>query len=174
MKKHKIKNEDPSINFRVPELLKIDILREAAFLNKTVSTYLRDLLTEYLDGSLYRDEIAFYERNEFINNTEFIQLVIWMYSKRNNKKCTSTPAQLDDYIKTLKKIDGNLPDEFVSEFDKVLEDVLRVKKETSDYKKEYKFCQSSHFSPGFDYGKLEDYLLNEVKATYRKSYIVKV
>lgn len=174
MKKHKIKNEDPSINFRVPELLKIDILREAAFLDKTVSTYLRDLLTEYLDGSLYQKEIAFYERNEFINKTEFMQLIIWMYSKRNNNKCTSTPAQLNDYIKTLKKIDGNLPDEFVSEFDKVLEDVLRVKKATRSFEKEFQFCNISHITPGFNFDKLEDYLLNEVKASYIKSYIVKV
>lgn len=172
MKKQKIINDDPTINFRVPEILKIKIIREAEFFNKTVFTYLRDLLTEYLDGNLYQNEIAFYKKKEFINSTEFMQLIIWMFSKRHNKKCTSTPAQLDEYIKTLKKIDGNLPNEFVSEFDNVLEDVLRVKKETSDYKKEFKFCQSSHSSPGFDYGKLEDYLLNEVKAFYIESYTV--
>ena len=40
-KKQKIKNEDPSINFRLPEELKEKIYKEASIKNKTISNYLR-------------------------------------------------------------------------------------------------------------------------------------
>ena len=45
VKKYKIKNEDPSINFRLPEELKVNIYKRVSLENKTVSNFLRDHLT---------------------------------------------------------------------------------------------------------------------------------
>lgn len=162
-KKQKIVNEDPSINFRIPQDLKNRIHKEAALKNETVSTYLRDLLTEFLDGRLLEKKIAFFEDKNFINSTGFLQLVIWMYQKKTEKKCTSTARQLDGYIQTLKSIDLQLPLSLREEFDIVLFDVLRVKNEEFDHNKEYKFGNTSYLYKGFNYEKLEQYLLNEVK-----------
>jgi len=165
-KKQKIVNEDPSINFRIPQELKNRIHKEAALKNETVSTYLRDLLTEFLDGRLFENEIAFYEDKSFINSTGFLQLVIWMYRKKTEKKCTSTARQLEDYIQTLKSINMQLPLSLREEFDIVLFDVLRVKNEEYEHNKEYKFGNTSYPYKGFNYEKLEHYLLNEVKNYY--------
>jgi hypothetical protein len=165
-KKVKIINEDPSINFRIAEELKYRIHKEAALKNETVSTYLRDLLTEFFDGRLYEKEMAIYEDQKFINSTGFMQLVIWMYRKKTEKKCTSTARQLDDYIQTLKSINLQLPLNLREEFDIVLLDVLRVKNEEYEHNKEYKFGNTSYSNKGFNYEKLEHYLLNEVKNYY--------
>jgi len=73
VKKQKIKNEDQSINFRLPEELKFQIYKEASLMNKTVSNFLRDHLLEFMNGSLYEKEIAEYKSNSFKNSTEFLQ-----------------------------------------------------------------------------------------------------
>ena len=57
-------------------------------------------------GELFEEETLVYRRYEFIQSTEFIKLAVWMYSKRNDRKCTSTNNELDGYISTLKKLKG--------------------------------------------------------------------
>jgi len=159
-RKQKIKNEDPSINFRLPEELKLQIYKEASLMNKTVSNFLRDHLLEFMNGSLYEKEIAEYKSNSFINSTEFLQLVVWIYKKRNdNKHKIEDSIKQDDYITTIKSIGEQLPWELVEEFDKVLLDLMKVKKEEGSHKN-YTFCRSGYlYENGFNYGKLETYLL---------------
>ena len=116
--------EDVSINFRLPEELKKEIRVRAKLENKSVSKFLNDHLKELVNGSLYENELADYYKREFINSTEFIQLVVWMYRKRSDKTCTSDDEQLERYINTLKKVGYELPKVLAVEFDKVLYDVF--------------------------------------------------
>jgi len=162
-------NLEPTINLRVSSELKNQIITEAKFFKQTVSQYLRNHLTEFMNGDLYKKEISFYKNQKFINSTEFLQLIVWMYQKKGNEKCASTEKQLSTYISTLKLIDKNLPSYLVEEFDKVLEDIIRVKNEDSEYNKIFRFCDTSYFNNGFDYTKLENYLLSEVTTTIKAS-----
>ncbi len=161
-KKIKIKNEDPSINFRLPEALKIQIYKKAAIENKTVSNFLRDHLTEYLDGSLYEYEIEEYKSDSFINSTEFLQLVVWVYTKREKNDYEETDVnRQDDYIATIKSIGDQLPSELVDEFDKVLMDLMKLKKKASSYSS-YEFCRSGYpYDERFNYSLLEKHLLKD-------------
>lgn len=161
-KKYKIKNEDPSINFRLPEELKVGIYKRASLENKTVSNFLRDHLTEFMDGSLYATEIAYLENHSFVNSTEFLQLVIWMFSKRFDKKCKSSNEKLSQYIQTIKNINGNLPDDLIIEFDKVLVDLIKVRKDSGSYRT-FDFTEKYYSGDNFNYELLENYLLNAIK-----------
>lgn len=163
MKKKSINNDDPSINFKLPKELREQVVREADLLNSTVSNYLRNHLIEFLSGRLYEKEIAFYKKQEFLKTTEFLQLVTWVFVQRKNNKCIATEAQLNSYKQTLKKLDGNLPDYLVVEFDKVLEDLFRFQADASSYRY-FKFSGTTVSNPLFDYGKLEHFLLNEISS----------
>jgi len=153
-------NEIYSINLKLPEELKRQVKEKANIKEQTVSKYIRELLSSYLDGTLCLSQEAMNQRKEFINSTEFLQLIVWMYTIRKEKKFKETPEELDGYIRTLKKIDQHLPREIVMEFDKVLSDVLRVKGEPSRYPKEYKFAVSYSSTPEFNFNLLENYLLS--------------
>jgi hypothetical protein len=162
-KRQKIKNEDPSINFRLPEELKAEIYKEASRLNKTVSIFLRDHLTEFMDGSLYAREIAYYKDNSYVNSTEFLQLITWMYSKRNNNTCIASNEQLNKYIKTIKRMDFSIPINLEREFDKVLVDLVRVRDDKGSLYRSFYFCNSSLYDANFNYEVLENFLLNVLK-----------
>lgn len=157
-KKNKIVNNDPSINFRLPKKLKQRINKEAGQNNLTVSNYIRNLLESYYDGELFEEEMFAYRRYEFIQSTEFIKLAVWMYSKRNDRKYTSENDELDGYIRTLKKVEGYLPSHLVTEFDKVLQDLLSVKNKDSSYL-QFDFCYE-HGNNKFNYSLLEAYIFN--------------
>jgi hypothetical protein len=141
-KRENMVKEDVSINFRLPEELKKEIIIRAKLENKTVSKYLNDHLKELVSGSLYENELADYYKRKFINSTEFIQLLVWMYRKQSDKTCTSDDEQFDRYINTLKKVGNELPKVLAVEFDKVLYDVLRVKKEESEYDRKFNFSKN--------------------------------
>ena len=161
MKRQKIVNSDPSINFRLPDELKIQILKEADFNNQTVSNFLRDHMSSFLNGELFETVVAGYENRAFINSTDFLQLIVWVYKKKGEYNYTAEDkVKQENYISTIKLIGNQLPYELVNEFDKVLLDLMKVKNEKGDFKS-YTFCRTSHlFNDGFDYKKAEDYLLN--------------
>lgn len=163
MKKKSINNDDPSINFKLPKELRDQVVREAALLNSTVSNYLRNHLIEFLSGRLYQKEISMYKSQEFLNTTEFLQLVSWVFAQRKNDKCNSTELQLNSYKQTLKKLEGNVSNHLVFEFDKVLVDLLRFQADLSS-SRAFKFGGNSYTNPLFDYGKLEHFLLNEINS----------
>ena len=153
-KKIKIRNEDPKINFRLPEKLKLEIHKQASLVNKTVSNYLRDHLTKYLDGTLYQKEIDFLEDHQFVNSTEFLQLVTWMYRKRKDNYFRSDNEQLDKYIYTIKNIQHHLPIDLIQEFDKVLVCLLNV----PSGNRILKFTGENIIREAFNYGKLEEFI----------------
>lgn len=162
VKKYKIKNEDPSINFRLPEELKVNIYKRASLENKTVSNFLRDHLTEFMDGSLYAREISYFRDNSFINSTEFVQLITWVMTKKESSKCCSTNEQLDTYIQTIKRMDFSIPVNIVKEFDYVLADLIRVRNETGNDRSFY-FCGIIGLDVKFNYNLLVNYILNILK-----------
>ena len=103
-KQKRIKNEDPSINLRLPQDLKDQLNEIAIKKNQTVSKFVRNLLGEYLSGELYDEEISFYKQHHFITSLEFIQLVIWIYGKRNSDEYLKEEESiLPNIINTLKK-----------------------------------------------------------------------
>ncbi len=153
----------PSINLKLSEELKEKVNQRASSKQQTVSKYIRELLTTYFDGTLCKSEIARNAKKEFINSTAFLQLVVWMYSKRKERGFKEKPADLDAYIKTLKNVERHLSKELAVEFDKVLLDVLRVKNETSRYSKDYKFADGYSSSTEFNFELLEKYLLSYEK-----------
>ncbi len=165
MKKKSINNDDPSINFRLPKDLREKVAKEAALLNVTVSNYLRNHLVDFYSGKLFEKEIVFDHSHELINSNEFLQLVVLVFSKRKNEKCKSTNDQLNRYIRTIKKLEGILPDSLVIEFDKVLMDLIRVQGDTSSFRV-FKFCGQSYTTTGFDYEKLESFILDEMNSYY--------
>lgn len=159
-KKKKLNNSDPSINLRLPQELK-DQLNEKAFIkSQTVSAYVRNLIAEYLSGELYQKEIEFYKNTSFVSSLEFMQLVVWIYEKQSSKGFNSNDLlMLPTYIRTLKQVEGNVPNYLSKEFDFVLADVLTMRKNDVGYKL-FKFPENNSFNRGFNYKVLEDYLRN--------------
>ena len=159
-KKKKIDNRDPSINFRLPQSLKDELNALADRKKQTVSKYLRELIEKYLTGELYEEEEVMYKRHQFVASIEFIQLIVWMYEKRKSDGCTKEDELvLSKHISTLKKIEGNVPEDLSKEFDFVLKDLLIVQEDNSDGKY-FHFAEHKTYSPGFKYEKLENYLRN--------------
>ncbi|MDO7173907.1 hypothetical protein [Mariniflexile sp. AS56] len=156
-----------SINLKLSDDLKEKIKTKAELKQLTISKYIRELLLDYFDGTLCRREVVKNQENEFVNSTDFLQLVVWVYSIKRSSKFKEKADDLDNYIKTLKKVDNHLPKYLVVEFDKVLSDVLRVINENTAYSKEYRFANGYSASPEFNFDLLEKYLL-----TYGKRIIV--
>jgi hypothetical protein len=69
---------------------------------------------------------------------------------------------LDGYIETIKIISLNLPKDLVAEFDKVLHNIFRVKNKDKEFEKRFTFSKKSDIKFGFNYERLEQYLLNEL------------
>ena len=160
-KTNKIDNRDPSINFRLPKELKNQLEEQAYLKNQTTSKFIRILLEHYLTGELYKGAVDFYKRHNFITSIEFIQLLIWLYEKReSNDYLESDEEILPGIISTLKRIEMHLPKDLALEFDKVLFDIMRNQKEDTKYTKKYKFLEDRSKAPGFDFKKLESYLKN--------------
>ena len=166
-KKTRIINEDPSINFRLSEELKNKISELAQTENKTTSNYLRDHLESFVDGTLFEKELNLDRKREFIFSEEFMQLIVWMYSKRSNKECIEEVFELEDYINTLKKVNHEFPYGIRIDFEKVLLDVLRVKNDRSMIKK-FTFTKKLNEELGFDFKRFENYIL---KGEGEKSFI---
>ncbi|WP_452218390.1 ribbon-helix-helix protein, CopG family [Lacinutrix undariae] len=149
----------PSINLKLSEELKRRIKEKSDFEGLTVSKYIRELLSNYLDGTLCVEEKEVVKEDTFFTSIDFLQLIVWMYSKRNKNSFQETEEDLDRYIRILKKIEMHLPKNLSIEFDKVLLDILRVKNEKSKYSKNYEFARSYSSSPEFNFMLLEAYLL---------------
>lgn len=160
MKKPKIKYEESTLNFRVPTNLKSTIATKAQEMNITVSKYLRKLLEEVHDGTFVRKEVMEKERPTFLSSIEFMQLMIWIYQKRQDNKVMETEEQLAGYVRTLKRLDYYLPEEMVKEFDKVLTDLIALRKEKTYTYKRFDFAESYSGNHKFDYDKVGHYLLN--------------
>lgn len=157
------KTPQPSVNLKLSEELKQKINIRANFKNQTVSKYLRELLTNYFDGTLCIGEIEKNEKKEFINSTEFLQLIVWIYSKQKKSDFKESDKDLDGYIKTLKKVVTYLPEDLVQEFDKILMDILRVKNEESKYSKDYRFVNGYSSSPKFNFQLFEEFIFRYEK-----------
>lgn len=149
-----------SINLKLTDDLKEKVKSKADLKQQTVSKYIRDLLSDYYDGSLCKGEIVKIERKEFINSTDFLQLVVWIYSKRKSNKYREGDKNIEKYIRTLKKTEEHLPKYVVAEFDKVLSDIIRSNNEKSISSKDYTFANGYSSTPEFMFEILERYLLS--------------
>lgn len=160
MKKPKKRYEESTLNFRVPNELKFTIANKAQEMNITVSKYLRKLLEEVHDGTLVRQDIKVKERPAFLSSIEFLKLMVWIYQKRQDNKLMESEEELAGYVRTLKRLDGHLPDEIVREFDKVLTNVISIKKNEKYYTESFAFSNPYSSDNKFDYGMVERYLLS--------------
>lgn len=160
-KKKKIDNRDPSINLRLPKPLKEELQEKAHKRNQTVSMFVRALIENYLSGELCKEQESFYKRHHFVTSLEFIQLLVWIYKKRESKKYIKSDEEvIPNLLYTLKQTEMYLPKDIAQEFDKVLFDILKNQKMASDNSKNYGFSLSRSNNSGFDYVKFEDYLEN--------------
>lgn len=159
-----MKKNKSSINLKMSEDLKSEIKKKADLKQQTISKYIRDLLSGYFDGTLCKAEKARNARNEFVNSTEFLQLIIWMYSVKRSKKFKEILPDPQYYIETLKNTAHHLPKYIVNEFDKVLFDLIRVANLASGSTKDYKFTNGYTSTPEFNFELLEKYLLNYDKS----------
>jgi hypothetical protein len=87
--------------------------------------------------------------------------MLWIHLKRLDEKKTEGDYELDGYIKTLKQIEGHLPDNLVKEFDKVLNDILYVRSETGPDMKEFNFVDSLYKAKRFDMKLVGEFFLNK-------------
>ena len=159
-KKNPIKYDGSSLNFRVSNELKAIIVDKAQNKKITTSEYVRDLLESVHNGDYCYKEQMKEKINSFLFSREFMQLLVWIYSKNENREKTEKDAELDRYIKTLKQVDGHMPDGIVNEFDKVLYDIIRVKTESVEL---YSF--NSYYSVDkkkFNSEKVKEFLLNDL------------
>ncbi|MFD1162874.1 hypothetical protein [Hwangdonia seohaensis] len=147
-----------SINLKLPDELKAKLKTKAEIKQQTVSKYIRELLSNYFDGSLCKNEMVRDEKKSFINSTGFLKLIVWMYSKKRSGTKIETQTDLDNYMGTLKKIEQHLPENLVKEFDKVLFDLLRVANLNSDCSSVFQFADGSSSTPQFDFEKFEKYI----------------
>ncbi|MFL0354761.1 hypothetical protein [Xanthomarina sp. GH4-25] len=161
-KKQPIKNDDATINFRISKELKAEIEKKAVEKNVTTSAYLRELLEKVHNGDYCHHEVIKSRIYEFLFSREFLQLMIWIYSKKINSDKAEGEEELNNYVKTLKRIEGHLPNDLVREFDKVLFDIYRIRDDK--YNKYYSFhSYSSDGSRTFSLEKVEKFLLNNFK-----------
>ena len=58
-----------------------------------------------MDGSLFESEVDCYWDKSFVNTTRFLQLVSFVFAKRNNNKCNATAEQLNYHIMTIKEME---------------------------------------------------------------------
>lgn len=149
-----------SINLKLTDDLKEKVKSKADLKQQTVSQYIRELLSNYYDGSLCKNEIAKIERREFINSTDFLQLVVWIYSKKKSSKYREGDKNIEKYTRTLKKTEEQLPAYVVAEFDKVLSDIIRSTNEKLIVSKDYTFANGYSAKSEFNFEILEKYLLD--------------
>lgn len=157
-KKNKILNNDPSINLRLPKELKQKIVKEANCHGLTVSKYVRGLLDDYFNGRLFDEELEQYKNYWFVQSPEFLKLVVWMYTKKENNKRFEDVQELNGYISTIKKLEEHLERNLVIEFDKVLQDILRIKTNKSFASKDYFEFTEDYADNQFDFSLLENYI----------------
>jgi len=159
--KKSITGEDATLNFRVPKVLKEKIITEAEKENITSSKYLRDLLEAVHNGSYCNHESLKLEREEFLFSKEFLQLIVWIYRKRENNKREVDKNDLEGYIKTLKGTENYLPKSLVREFDKVLNNLLLVRVGMGYDGDHFDFHKSYTDDKKFNCEEVEKFLLNE-------------
>lgn len=161
-REYPVKNSEPSVNLRLPQELKDTIQAEAGKRNLTVSKYLRELLENIYSGDYCRYETLKDKVENFLFSKDFIQLVIWIYSKRYKREKTESNEELDRYIATLKQVHTHVPDYLVREFDKVLQDVMKVRYEESKYSyQSFQFLESGLDKSRFNLSLLEQFLLDD-------------
>jgi hypothetical protein len=158
--KKSITAEDATLNFRIPKVLKDKIITEAEKENITSSKYLRDLLEAVHNGSYCNHERLKLERENFLFSREFLQLIVWIYRKRENNKREVDKNELEGYIKTLKGTESYLPKSLVHEFDKVLNNLLLVRVGAGYDGDHFDFYKSYNDDKKFNYEKVEKFLLN--------------
>lgn len=159
-KRAKINNEDPKINFRIPQGMLDKITNNANEKNVTVSAYMRNLLEKVLQEN--EEEVIIEPSNEkkVLDSLDFLKLVVWLYTKKEKKERTESPEELDFYINVIKGLVDHLPLHITEEFDKVLAELLNNKrKQYSIYS--FEFMKKYGSFGTFDYVKLESYLFQE-------------
>ncbi|MEH6537839.1 MAG: hypothetical protein V7719_15665 [Psychroserpens sp.] len=159
--KKSITDEDATLNFRIPKVLKATIIAKAEKENITSSKYLRDLLEAVHNGSYCHLEKLKSEREEFLFSMEFLQLIVWIYKKRENNKREVEKNDLERYVKTLKRTEKYLPESLVREFDKVLNNLLLVRVVKGYDGDHFDFPKYHSNDKKFNYEKVEKFLLNE-------------
>lgn len=159
--KKSISDEDATLNFRVSKELKATIVSKAQKENITSSKYLRNLLEAVHNGSYCHQENLKSEREDFLFSKEFLQLIVWIYRKRENNKREVEKSSLDRYIMTLKRTDDCLPKSLVSEFDKVLKSLLTVRDSVGYDGDVFDFPKSYSNDKKFNYEKVEKFLLDK-------------
>ena len=166
-KKKKTGKEEFSINFKLSKELKNKISDLAQKENKTTSNYLRSHLESFVDGTLFEVEQRYDQEQKFMFSEEFMQLIVWMYSKRKQKECEESEFELNEYIDTLKKINYEFPYSIKNDFEKVLQDVLKVRNDSSMIKK-FTFPKNGDNELNFNFKRFENSLL---KGETEKSFI---
>ncbi|MGY0393343.1 hypothetical protein ACW5R3_12395 [Bizionia sp. KMM 8389] len=158
-----VETEDTSINFRLPRELKTIIKNKAQENKKTTSNYVRDLLERIHNGDYCHKQNVENKIKSFLFSKEFLQLLIWISKKNRDSKCVEDVLELNGYVKTLKRVDGNLPSILVGEFDKVLNSVLILRSDELRKLKKYEFINSIQESKKFNFEKIDDFFLNNSK-----------
>ena len=162
MMKKKIKNNEPTINLRLPQKLKDIIIEKAEEKNITKSAYLRDLLEKVHSGEYCYKEDVRSKMESFLYSKEFLQLMIWIYRKKEIRELEIEKNELDRYIKTLKNIDGHLPQKITREFDKVLKDVIDLRDDNSyASRSKFEFHVASREYQKINLNSVEEYFLDE-------------
>jgi hypothetical protein len=164
VKKKKIGNEMPSINFKLSLELKQWILEEAENEKLSVSNFIRKELTSQMKGdSISVDKEMYYEQT-LVGSPRFLNLMVWMYRKRSERDCEIDNKKLGEYIDTLKEISNVFPKEIEVEFEKVLLAALKVRSKSSTHERVFKFGReyndtNDHNTVNFEL--IENYLLVE-------------
>lgn len=157
-KRNKINNEDPKLNFRLPEELRNLVINNANLRGITVSSYMREMLEKVL--ILDHDKANIKSKTiGVIGSLDFLKLIIWLYKKRERNGRTEEIEELDFYISVIKRLDGVLPKELNDEFDKVLANLVAERKKVHGSNGSYEFLKSYSDYGAFDYKKMEKYLL---------------
>jgi hypothetical protein len=156
-----IKDEDATLNFRIPKVLKATIISKAQQENMTSSKYLRNLLEAVHNGSYCHQDKLKSERVDFLFSKEFLQLIVWIYRKQVNNRREVEKSFLERYIKTLKRTENCLPKSIIFEFDKVLKSLLIVRDSGGYDGNVFDFPSSYSSDKKFNYEKVEKFLLEE-------------
>lgn len=159
LKKNKITNTDPSINLRLSQELKDQLIIGAQNKNETVSKYVRNLLSDYFSGALFEEEVFSYEKVSFLNSEEFNTLIVWIYRKDRLGYEKGDEKLFIPLKSTLKKIDNYVSVKIAREFEKVLFGIMKCES-ASQYLKMYTFIKSIESKERFNFEIVEEFLIN--------------
>ena len=148
------------INLRVTEKLKRQLEVMAYTYQAKVSDLIRDILENRI-AEEKRQQHTDKSDSDFLKSDEFLCLYSWLLLKQYNPFETTASNDLNRLKETLLTVSGHpaIPKEVRTEFEKILQDILRFLSEPDYQGKSFRFCIPNNYE-SVNYLVIINFMLN--------------